>query len=247
MVTTVTTILSVLAAIVLFAFPAIAFWMIREQVHAPYGRLMKSFARQREKQNAVCYQYRNRHYVRFLVNTRRSKIPIFLCPLNRDRATGIRIVSAFTPHSFRNQPNRNLKKELESAFRKRSESEPPRSRPSMFDPRDNLPWVRVKDNLIEIECWRQRRKPLTIEFINRITTVFCSLYEDTSETAILSDSELKLELIENQISICMVCCEPVDQDTNSIVCDACETPHHVECWDYFGGCSTFGCTEKPDD
>jgi hypothetical protein len=38
---------------------------------------------------------------------------------------------------------------------------------------------------------------------------------------------------------CSVCCEPL---TGGVVfCVRCKTPHHRECWEYSGGCSTYGC------
>jgi RING finger family protein len=43
-------------------------------------------------------------------------------------------------------------------------------------------------------------------------------------------------------SQCQVCGEPLTQDL--VYCQACRTPHHRECWDYFGGCSTYACGGK---
>ena len=40
-------------------------------------------------------------------------------------------------------------------------------------------------------------------------------------------------------ALCCVCCE---QLTDGVVfCVRCKTPHHRECWEYSGGCSTYGC------
>jgi len=41
---------------------------------------------------------------------------------------------------------------------------------------------------------------------------------------------------------CVVCGEPLSNDIVS--CRACRTPHHLDCWQYFGGCGTYGCGEK---
>jgi len=38
---------------------------------------------------------------------------------------------------------------------------------------------------------------------------------------------------------CRVCGAPVDGD--HVCCRQCDTPHHGDCWDYVGGCATFGC------
>ncbi|HEX5102828.1 MAG TPA: RING finger protein, partial [Pirellulaceae bacterium] len=43
-------------------------------------------------------------------------------------------------------------------------------------------------------------------------------------------------------SQCQVCGEPLTTDL--VFCSACKTPHHRECWEYFGGCSTYACGNK---
>ena len=42
--------------------------------------------------------------------------------------------------------------------------------------------------------------------------------------------------------ICQICGEGIE--TELVHCRRCKTPHHEDCWEYFGGCSTFGCGEK---
>jgi hypothetical protein len=41
---------------------------------------------------------------------------------------------------------------------------------------------------------------------------------------------------------CPVCGTSMNQTT--VRCELCRTPHHVECWDYMGRCSTFACGGK---
>jgi len=41
---------------------------------------------------------------------------------------------------------------------------------------------------------------------------------------------------------CPVCANPLDGATRR--CDSCATPHHRECWDYFGGCAIYGCARR---
>jgi hypothetical protein len=53
-------------------------------------------------------------------------------------------------------------------------------------------------------------------------------------------SELKLG--EPKEVVCQICGEAISQE--SVRCRRCKTPHHADCWEYFGGCSTFGCGEK---
>jgi hypothetical protein len=47
------------------------------------------------------------------------------------------------------------------------------------------------------------------------------------------------DAVESQ---CQVCGEPLAKDL--VYCGACRTPHHRECWEYFGGCSTYACGHK---
>lgn len=43
-------------------------------------------------------------------------------------------------------------------------------------------------------------------------------------------------------AVCQVCGE--DITTDMVFCRRCKTPHHQECWEYFGSCSTYGCKER---
>lgn len=43
-------------------------------------------------------------------------------------------------------------------------------------------------------------------------------------------------------SQCQVCGEPLT--SHLVYCRSCLTPHHHECWEYFGGCSTYACGHK---
>jgi hypothetical protein len=44
-------------------------------------------------------------------------------------------------------------------------------------------------------------------------------------------------------SVCPVCRTACDFD--AINCSNCLAPHHRECWDYNGGCGTYGCPSAP--
>jgi hypothetical protein len=41
---------------------------------------------------------------------------------------------------------------------------------------------------------------------------------------------------------CEVCGDPIAGA--HVVCSACRTPFHRDCWNFIGGCSTFGCTSR---
>ncbi|MBP89022.1 MAG: hypothetical protein CMJ64_20295 [Planctomycetaceae bacterium] len=42
--------------------------------------------------------------------------------------------------------------------------------------------------------------------------------------------------------VCQICGEDVKLD--AVSCRSCRTPHHKDCWEYYGACSTFGCGQK---
>ena len=41
-------------------------------------------------------------------------------------------------------------------------------------------------------------------------------------------------------TLCQVCGDAMEQE-NVVYCDQCATPHHRDCWEYVGSCTTFGC------
>jgi ribosomal protein L40E len=41
--------------------------------------------------------------------------------------------------------------------------------------------------------------------------------------------------------ICGVCGQAIESDL--VRCRKCRSPHHRDCWDYNGRCSTYGCQE----
>lgn len=42
--------------------------------------------------------------------------------------------------------------------------------------------------------------------------------------------------------VCQVCGDEISADL--VQCRSCKSPHHKECWTYYGACSTYGCGEK---
>ncbi len=40
---------------------------------------------------------------------------------------------------------------------------------------------------------------------------------------------------------CPFCQFPIKQDSETVLCSSCKIPHHRECWQENGGCTTFGC------
>lgn len=46
---------------------------------------------------------------------------------------------------------------------------------------------------------------------------------------------------EAEVKICQVCGGSI-QSGPIVTCKDCDTPHHRDCWDYLGQCSTYGCS-----
>ncbi len=40
---------------------------------------------------------------------------------------------------------------------------------------------------------------------------------------------------------CPYCQFPIKQDSETVLCSSCRVPHHRECWQENGGCTTYGC------
>ena len=45
--------------------------------------------------------------------------------------------------------------------------------------------------------------------------------------------------------ICPYCQSPLKKNADAIICSACGTPHHRECWEENKGCTTYGCKMNP--
>ena len=57
------------------------------------------------------------------------------------------------------------------------------------------------------------------------------------------DPGVDLEAMESvRGSACPVCGQVVVQ---GVTCPACRTPHHEDCWTYWGGCAVFACEGRP--
>lgn len=41
---------------------------------------------------------------------------------------------------------------------------------------------------------------------------------------------------------CQVCGDPLLEKV--VFCTKCKTPHHLDCWQYFGSCAVYGCGQK---
>jgi hypothetical protein len=48
---------------------------------------------------------------------------------------------------------------------------------------------------------------------------------------------------DGQSSVCQICDSAIDPEAR-VVCRRCNTPHHQDCWEWNGQCSTYACGEK---
>lgn len=51
------------------------------------------------------------------------------------------------------------------------------------------------------------------------------------------------DFIQNKT--CPYCQSKIKKGADFVVCSHCGTPHHTECWNENGGCTTYGCTNNP--
>jgi hypothetical protein len=75
---------------------------------------------------------------------------------------------------------------------------------------------------------------------------FTQLAIDLYDQVVLPlDDEIKFvektEPPELSEAICQICGEPIT--SQEVFCRRCKTPHHLDCWQYYGACSTYGCRE----
>jgi hypothetical protein len=103
---------------------------------------------------------------------------------------------------------------------------------------------------------RKQRPIDDYEELQQVTDLALQLYEQALltrtdgitfvERVLLTGAD-GITFIEQEASfsldeaICRICGEPVTGE--AAVCCRCQTPHHRECWRYYGTCSTYGCGE----
>jgi hypothetical protein len=76
----------------------------------------------------------------------------------------------------------------------------------------------------------------------RFVRMSLELYDQamlTQSSGIEFEDASTAQLIDS--AICQVCGESIENDM--VICRRCKTPHHHDCWNYFGRCSTYGCGE----
>ena len=61
---------------------------------------------------------------------------------------------------------------------------------------------------------------------------------NTAGIDFVEKEDAKLSLAE---AMCQICGEQITTATAVVFCRSCRTPHHKDCWEYYGSCSTYGC------
>lgn len=59
----------------------------------------------------------------------------------------------------------------------------------------------------------------------------------------MNKSDSKYDFISNKI--CPYCQSKLKKGADYTICSHCGTPHHKECWNENGGCTTYGCINNP--
>lgn len=94
-------------------------------------------------------------------------------------------------------------------------------------------WIVVR------KVWQSSRGIDLAEFVERV----CNLADQLSLAAAAG-----IEFVESdeaQIiddAQCAICRDSLTHEI--VVCRRCNTPHHRDCWEYSGGCSTYGCGSR---
>ncbi len=102
-------------------------------------------------------------------------------------------------------------------------------------------FVSVDRSLLTIKKVTLRAEPAGILQVVRLALDLHDQIQLTRTTGIEFVRETAMQPIA--AAVCQVCGEALGADI--VLCRRCQTPHHLDCWCYFGGCSIYGCAE-PD-
>lgn len=78
-----------------------------------------------------------------------------------------------------------------------------------------------------------KRQMAGIEFVDGSSS-------SNGETSVIQSASLQWK---DEI-VCQICGDDIQNDHAQVLCRRCKTPHHQDCWTYYGACSTYGCGEK---
>lgn len=103
-------------------------------------------------------------------------------------------------------------------------------------------FLHVSINRGEMQVIKQRivTQPAALEDLVRSVGELFDQAMLTRSTGIEFLGNEQLQVISE--ATCQVCGESII--TDMVFCRRCKTPHHLECWQYVGTCTTYGCQEK---
>lgn len=96
--------------------------------------------------------------------------------------------------------------------------------------------VRIVDGTFLIS---KRQHRTSYQEIKRLIDLSVQLYDAAIREPLEGIEFTNQPVIDPASPLCGVCGEGID--TPEIMCGSCRTPHHRECWHYYGGCSIYGC------
>ncbi len=81
-----------------------------------------------------------------------------------------------------------------------------------------------------------------VDQITELVQITLDLYDQAILTRSAAIHFLEQETLQPiDQCVCMVCGDELLEDV--VLCRRCKTPHHRDCWMYYGACSTYGCRE----
>ena len=83
----------------------------------------------------------------------------------------------------------------------------------------------------------------TTDMLEVFVEMTLKLYDQLRQAAVEGiDFDAEAITVQARGAVCQVCGD--DIDTPPVFCRSCKTPHHQDCWEYYGACSTYGCGQK---
>lgn len=102
---------------------------------------------------------------------------------------------------------------------------------------DNDVYVAIRNGSLMV---RKVSQVTLFDTLLRTTELSLALFDEAVRAVGADVAEIDFDVIPGSAEpMCPVCGEKTRDDT--VYCRACQTPHHAECWQYYGACSTYGC------
>jgi hypothetical protein len=100
--------------------------------------------------------------------------------------------------------------------------------------------VRLENGVLTV---RRRGVIRNERMLRQFVSLSLELYEQAVASYGVGIDFLKLSSEPGADAVCKICGDPLDLE-EVVYCRVCDTPHHRECWRYFGGCSVYACGER---